>query len=440
MSSRGYAAFLVSVLSACSGPGNVGRAEISADLIAQVPWTNGAIPQRDATGYLVVPSEPVFPPIATGAPDPGSRPVDCSALADIELSPFWVQTFEADPAISDSVGVDEGWSSYDDETWGAFRVPGDAAWYPGLTGPVRRYSEKWGLAADRIANGPRCDGKANDWALHFRGGRFDYFGAGAEHPLGAIEACPPGSDLCPAEAPAGSLTDAVGLPLRRADGGDFAQPEPHRYWDLGRYDGVTFWARRGPEGEPGLLVALQDKHTSDALNRENDTFCRRIKTCHTKCQNGSQCAPADPDAPNPTYRCFDPAAGIPPISEPSLVEELYPPCGPTACRSPSYYVDPDFDDTECKPYEFPGEAGEFCYGDVPPPDHDTRCGDGWVAPIHLSTEWQLYVIPFSEFRQVGFGKRAPSFDLHSIYMLALQFPVGFADVYVDNLSFYRRRH
>ena len=40
---------------------------------------------------------------------------------------------------------------------------------------------------------------------------------------------------------------------------------------------------------------------------------------------------------------------------------------------------------------------------------------------------------------MGFAKRAPFLDLHSIYSIALQFPVGFADVYVDNVSFYRRR-
>ncbi len=30
-------------------------------------------------------------------------------------------------------------------------------------------------------------------------------------------------------------------------------------------------------------------------------------------------------------------------------------------------------------------------------------------------------------------------DLHSIYMLALQIPVGYSDVYIDNVTFYRRR-
>ena len=44
-----------------------------------------------------------------------------------------------------------------------------------------------------------------------------------------------------------------------------------------------------------------------------------------------------------------------------------------------------------------------------------------------------------EFRQVGFGKVAPFMDLHSIEELAIEVPVGFADVYIDNVSFYRQR-
>ncbi|MDC3955238.1 hypothetical protein [Polyangium jinanense] len=428
---------LLCTQAACSSDGNAGRAWLEDGLAAAVPWANGAVPLRNTDGSLVSPYEPVFPPIGAGTPDPGSRPVDCSGLSGIELSPFWIETFEADPSLPNSVGVGEGWSAYDDETYGAFRVPGDAAWYPGLFG---RYKEKWGLAADRITNGPSCDGQPNGWALHFRGGRFNYFGAGLEHPLAAIVACPSGSDLCPQPPDPGATLDPVGLPLTRPDGHDFEQPEPHRYWDLSRYDGVTFWARRGPDSQPGVLVALHDKHTSDALNREHQTFCRRIKACRPACQNGSPCTPENPDAPVPTHRCFDPAVGMAPIAEPALLEELYPVCGPSACRSPEYYYDRDLDGTECKPYDFSGaQAGYYCYGSVAPAAEQERCGDGWVASIRLTTDWQLFVIPFSEFRQVGFAKHAPFLDLRSINMLALQLPVGFADVYIDNVTFYRRR-
>jgi hypothetical protein len=74
-----------------------------------------------------------------------------------------------------------------------------------------------------------------------------------------------------------------------------------------------------------------------------------------------------------------------------------------------------------------------------PAGMNDRCGDGWVAPITLSTDWQIYVIPFTEFRQIGFGKPAPFLDLKSIYEVAFLLPVGWADVWIDNITFYRRR-
>ena len=107
------------------------------------------------------------------------------------------------------------------------------------------------------------------------------------------------------------------------------------------------------------------------------------------------------------------------VVEPALVEELYPRCGASACASPSYYADPDFDGTECKPYEFSGmESNYYCFGEEPPPEPYERCGDGFVAPVLLSTDWKLYKLPFSAFRQVGWGKPAPSMDLKTIYSIA----------------------
>ncbi len=82
-------------------------------------------------------------------PDPGSHPIDCSKLDDIEVSPFWIETFEADPNVPDGVGVGEAWSAYDDESYGSYRVPGDAglvSWalraLPGEMGPRRRSAQQ----------------------------------------------------------------------------------------------------------------------------------------------------------------------------------------------------------------------------------------------------------------------------------------------------------
>ncbi len=434
---------IAALCASCSSVGNTGRYLVPAALVAEVPWTNGVQPLQDENGVVIRPAEPVYPAIGLAAPDPGSRPVDCSGLADIELSPYWVQTFEPG-ATPNNVGVAEAWSAYDDQSHGSFHVPGDGSWYPGL---AMRYSVPWGLSADRFA-GPSCDGLPNDWALHVRGGRFNYYGGGFTHPLYLWQRqtdipVPDPSMLptCPHDCTSGTCTDLISL--SQAPESDLCPTEPvpelvlEQYWDVSAYDGVAFWARRGPEGEVALLVALQNKYTSDDLARGNQTFCQRIKNCRPECANHAACTP-DSQGVN---RCLPEGADPSALSAtPALVEQLYPRCGASACTSPPYFLDPDFDGTECKPYEFSGiESGYYCYGDEPPPAPADRCGDGFVAPVHLSTDWQLFKIPFSEFRQVGWGKKAPAMDLHSVAQIAFQFSVGFADVYVDNVTFYRNR-
>jgi hypothetical protein len=412
---------------ACSGEGNTGHQGIDAALVEAVPWTNGAVPVVDAAGKPVRASMPTFPVVGPGTADPGSRPIDCGELAGIELAP-WVEDFEPTQNLetpglmvdAPTWGVAEAWSSYDDGSFGAFRVPGDASWYPGLF-DVRQYGELWGMPADRIAGGPSCNGLANDFALHFKGGRFNWYGAGAAHPLAtgiqARKVCPPTPS---ADAPRADLCPPLGL-------------EADAYWDLSLYDGLVFWARRGPDSTGSLLVGLQNIYTSDDLARGNQTYCKRIKECQPTCQNGLPCEPDD----MMVNRC-KPAGAVTTMLEPALVEELYPRCGASACSSPSYYSDPDFDGSECKPYEFSGmESNYYCYGVEPPPEAHERCGDGFVTSILLSTDWQLFKLPFDEFRQVGFGKVAPAFDLTTVSTIFVQVTVGSADVYVDNVSFYR---
>ncbi|HEV8244710.1 MAG TPA: hypothetical protein VGP93_03045, partial [Polyangiaceae bacterium] len=208
--------------------------------------------------------------------------------------------------------------------------------------------------------------------------------------------------------------------------------------------------RRGPDGEAGMMVALQNKYTSDELSRENQTFCKRIRACRSDCANGAACTfvpagdPADaanrclPEGADPSH-VLDKDGNLV-LSNQALLELLYPRCGPSVCTSSSIYRDVDFDGSECKPYSFSGaESNTYCFAADPPPAAEERCGDGFLAPVRLSTDWELFKIPFSEFRQVGWGKPARTMDLHSVFSVAFQFSVGFADVYVDNVSFYRNR-
>jgi hypothetical protein len=432
------ALFALSALSGCSDSGNTGRSSVPEELLSDIPWANGAPPLRDESGAVLLADEPEFPPIGMGRPDPGSRPVDCAVLDDYEFAEAWIETFEP-PANAgpDHIGAAPAWASYDDGTPGSFHSPGFINWYPGLSG---RYSALWGMPADRIEDGPQCGERPNNWALHYKGGPFREFGGGVNHPLALLQPCPQGADFCPPELDPADEVDSVGLPTRPADGGAYAQA--HNYWDLSGYDGIAFWARRGPEGPAGFAVSVADKHTSPDLARENQKFCKRLRDCRTECLNGHPCTPVDPGVSDTLHRCFDPEEGLPQIGDEGLRDLLYPRCGESACTSPMTFVDRDFDGGECRPYTFTNhESGEFCFspdGD-PPPGRDDRCGDAHMRSLPVGPDWQFYAIPFSELHQQNFGKRAPYLDLSSLATLTFAFPMGLVDIYIDNVTFYRDR-
>jgi hypothetical protein len=430
------------VVPGCSGSANTGRERIPDALAEQVPWVDGRPPVRDESGQVVVPEEPVYPDIATGQSDPGSAEADCSPLRGLAFSTVWYLTFEADDSLDDAVGVAAAWAGHDDDSEGAFRVPGEVNWYAGLRG---RHNAPWGMPAQKVDDAPRCGGVANDWALHFRGGRFNQFGAGIGHPLALLDPCPrvddaasPDARLCPPRPGPADTEDAAGIPLKAPDGTPYAQV--HGFWDISGFDGIAFWARRGPEGQGSLTLVIQDKYTSDDLARENETYCRRQVACRTTCANRQPCSPVDPADDASLHRCFDPDEGpIPVTLDEALVDELYPRCGESACTFPVTYPDRDHEGEVCQPYTFDTHlSGEYCFAEnEEPPDADTRCGDGYARTVTLSTDWKFFKVPFHELRQQGFGKISPSMDLTTVSNVTFVVPAGWADFYLDNITFYR---
>jgi hypothetical protein len=454
--------FLVAVIPACDGPGNSGKWMPDPSIIQQVPWENGVVPDLDATG-AVIPSAAMYPPIASGMPDPGSQRVDCSMLADYEFAGHpggghvaprveWFDDFEPTSSDPGEQGAAPGWSGYDDLTKYSFHAPGDFTWYPGLMASI---DWEWGLPSERTP-GPSCDSTPNNWVMHFRGGLFRNWGGGVSHaftdPLGAYrdtpyDACPPEDDFCPAPLPKGATVDSAGLPTDATSADDYAggYKQSHDFFDVSKYDGIAFWARRGPEGHDQSLVILTDKFTSGRLARQNQKYCRRYRQCYPTCLSGTPCTPVldDPGAKTPTNRCFDPATGaFPTILIDSERDLMYPRCGPI-CTSSSTYLDPDFDGKACRPYSFPSndQSGYFCWneGDPPPPDRDEQCQDGWQTTVQLNQDWTFYAIPFTQFGQGGFGKVAPYMDLHSIDTIAFGATMGWSDAYFDNVTLYRRK-
>jgi hypothetical protein len=428
---------------ACSGEGNSGRSEIGDALAEMVPWVKGRAPVLDETGNVVMPSEPVYPAIATGKSDSGSGDYDCSALDGLEFSTeHWYESFEADEryssALGPAVGAAQAWSSYDDSSDGVFRVPGEIGIYEGLRS---RHGATWGLPAEKVEGAPRCGDEANDWVLHFRGGRFNRFGGGMGHPLAEVCVEDPDHELCPSAPEEGAEVDAAGFPLT-APGGSAYDPPVHNYWDVSQYDGISFWARRGPESEGAIGVVIFDKYSSEDLNRQNETYCRRLKSCRTACVNREPCTDTGEETAGGVaiHRCYNPETTDLRTIEPVLLEEVFPRCGVAACTHVATYADPEFEGKSCRPYTFQThETGEYCYdeGDPPPPESSERCGDGYGLQVNLNSNWQFIKVPFSEMRQFGHGKVSPSLDLTTASGIAIVTAKGWIDIYIDNVSFYK---
>jgi hypothetical protein len=453
-------------LVSCTNGGNTGQSVPDASLVETVPWMNGVLPHVDDAGNAIFPQAPEDPPIATGEPDPGSRTTSaaCSALAGLEFDTFFNDTFEpqSTPTATDAIGVAAAWTAFDDSTVYSWHVPGDVSWYPDLSPPggLPQFTEAFGLPAEKDAP-PSCDGKPNNWSLHYRGGLFRDWGGGVSKVFTALHTdsagnCPQDADICPpAITPGPGVLDTAGLPTEAYDGGMYAAGGDHLFVDASAYEGVSFWARTGPEGESNLLVTITDNFTSDRLARLNQKFCRRLKACYTRCENGAPCTPTHYAASNRSddvtvYRCIpfygDGDAGVVPgnISNDALMDFMYPRCGPSACIFRETYPDPDFEGKDCRPYTFPAGdiSGEYCFNanDPPPPDRDEQCLDGWMSSVVLSTDWQFYTIPFTSMHQGGFGKQAPYFNTKAMDTIAFTFIVGWADVYIDNVTFYRRKN
>jgi hypothetical protein len=509
---------------ACSGPGNSGLNPPDPALTKEMPWLNGGVPTLDETDpvmpVIVSSSTPYYPPIGQNLTDEGSAPIqDCYKEALYDFAP-WVETSEPlqvaeaggseDPATLAGLAI--RWAGADDNTRGSWRTPGFSTWYPQLANTAGALNPIiWGTPAQSIKDPgvlapgstdtflslpfpkgsdpaalpivPQCPGAPpNNYVIHMRGAGFRYYGGNIAHILAGDNYVPPNSydetdcpkdvpgkpSLCHAKPADGATVDSAGFPRLptkhiASAGEPYQLGALHTYLDVSGYEGVSFWARRGPESMGTLLVTIADKYTSDDMNRQNETFCRRIFGCYSQCQNGEPCTASttgETDAANnPVYRCYNlkkgaipgPNGGVGASSD--LLDEAFPRCNPedpvththtkgSACTFRSTYPDADFESKECRPYTFTsGESGEYCFNadDPPPPSREQRCNDSFTSMLQLSGDWQFYTVPFSDMRQGGYGKIAPEFDLKSVYSVTLGWGPGNMDIYIDNVSLYKTK-
>ena len=236
--------------------------------------------------------------------------------------------------------------------------------------------------------------------------------------------------------------------------------------DASQWDGVAVWARRGPTSQPLLRVLVGNKYTDDDVSftmyNEDPTlprYCERVREC--ACINGLPCAFTTIGNGVPVgggYYCGPPGIVMGP-DIPAAGSGQIPTntCNTTRCDEDySAYpgrTDAAFHGRQCRPFTYrSGVTSSFCYDpdgvpsdgihvgrapDPPPAETDQQCGDHWTFPLHLTTDWQLYLVPFTSMLQQGFAKRFPFFDLKSVSVVRLTWDAGPIDYYIDDLSFYR---
>jgi hypothetical protein len=223
------------------------------------------------------------------------------------------------------------------------------------------------------------------------------------------------------------------------------------------WDGVAFWARRGPNSQPLLRVLVGNKDTDDDIaylmyagDPTRRLYCERVRDCACPYQD-RDCTlyhtlpPESPAVCNSfvpdQYYCGAPC------TTPSSFDTGNNFCRESACDAPyAAYPDrgpdPQFAGQSCLPFTYrSGVTTNLCQGPTgkAPAETDQQCGDHFTFPLHLTTDWQLYLVPFAEMSQQGFAKKAQTFDLTTVSVVRLTWDAGYIDYYVDNLRFYRAK-
>ena len=227
----------------------------------------------------------------------------------------------------------------------------------------------------------------------------------------------------------GATTDSAGLPLKAASGVEYRQS--HGFVDASSYEGIAFWARRGPEGQDHSFLIITDKFTSGRLARENADVLQasaRVPQCLSKRSAVLAGQSQLVDAHVPLLRSQGRSAAH--CSDRFTARSLVSAVWCQRLLEPRDLQRSRLRRQSVRPYTFPAadETGEYCWNlnDPPPPSRDDRCQDGWQATVQLSTDWKFYAVPFSELRQGGFGKRAPYLDLKSLDTVAFGSTMGWA--------------
>lgn len=392
-------------------------------------------------------------------PDPGPQPVNCAAAeSGLEFAPFNIADFEelgSDPNNNQAY-IGEFMYSYTDATAQIYANGDDGLQFPAGYGPVATTANR---CSSDDPNGP------SHHVLHVTGGHVQDGPAGAGTVITGAPFLGWGGGLGVAmqhfAVDRNLCFDSQANYLAASGRSPFCEPEsaelPVRYaaLDLSDWDGVAVWARRAPDSQPLLRVLVGNKYTDDDISYlmyvqdpNEPRYCERAREC--ACVNGKDCLQWDnPGGGLPAgYYCGNPTLDPPPMTISGAGVQAANSCNITQCNKvypayPNNGPDPEFSNRPCTPHAFRnGTQSSYCFDpaiDPPPADSDQSCGDFWTFPLHLTTEWQLFLVPFTSMFQQGWAKRWSFFDISSVSTVRLTWDAGWVDYWIDDLRFYRVR-
>jgi hypothetical protein len=368
----------------------------------------GVIDAVSITPYTTVTTDAQPPPVYGLEPDPGPQCLDCTQSRDLEI--MTVSDFED--------GFAPAWFNYGEpgveiEPPQAGEAIGpDGGTIVGLNPP----QPWWGLQVATLATRPGGERCGSKYALHMLGGRFSSWGGGyvTQHFITRGEymtrCAPDGTCLCqrPRPAEGDPAVNGVGTPPAFMPEGttDPAQATGCMFWaspvdgqpsllgvDVSDFEGVSFWARRGPSGQSTLRVALIDDNTSQPLATDVErraydagippdqagARCERIQGCCRGCRllQYEEYVPAD--------------AGPCPSSRPTEAKR----CHVEGERLPHFRDNPDGGCLQMFDHRISGctenswqDAGDQCWATAPNLVWDSWEQDyGRCCPRTMEEEW-----------------------------------------------------
>jgi hypothetical protein len=441
---------------------------------------SGSRPDQNADGSIKFPCErDVCTPDPNGVcqhtctPDPGPRLVDCAAAEDLKNFDYakpYIWTFDepTTPMLARAM------YSYTDNTQSiaTFFLDGSRKTYQPPTAVMPRC-----FVSDKMPTVP--DNPMNR-TIHIQGGPFLAWGGG----VGIAMKDHPGRTTDPASPntfPIAPGPDAVvGAAI-----------------DVSAYDGVSFWARRGPDSQVGFRVLVGDKNTDDDIAYRmyrdgiSPLYCQRVREC--ACLNHMPCSDLTvKDSNGMLIKSPDGGTLLPTVCQPPVVPTVMSFCGApyplsagsmgsgagsaTQCNTcnlthcneaypayPNDYPAPggvqptdpvtgalidvgplgsdrQFYGKPCSPHTMRnGISSQWCFDPATetPAEQSEQCGDHWTSVVNLSTEWQFYRVPFDKMLQQGWAQRSPKLDLSTVSVVRFTWDGGWIDFWIDDVTFYR---